>query len=202
MTILLPLPTATTQTGESGSSALGVMDQIITVFIIVSNHWSITVPCNSLETELGLQEGQVLEWLTGLIRWHVLELILQKSLESDLSGGSTLGGLHLLLRNPVLAIESIGGKTVSGGDDVAEVHILNERLNSLSLESLSLGHSLGNRKGGLLDSDNKDVTVRSGLGTIIEDLHDDGLLTSLTSLSEDDNSSGFNATKDTIVRTG
>lgn len=120
---------------------------MITVFTIVSNLWSITVPCNSLETELGLEEGQVLKWLTGLIRWHILELILEESLESDLSGGSTLGGFHLLLRNPVLAIESFGRKTVSGGDDVVEVHILNERLNSLSLEGLSLGHSLGDREG-------------------------------------------------------
>ena len=81
---------------------------------------------------------------------------------------------------------------------MAVVHILNEGLHSLSLSGLSLRHSLGDRERSLLDSHNQSVTVRSSLSAFVEHLDDDGLLTSLTSLSEDDNSSGFNATGGTI----
>lgn len=149
--------------------------------------------CNSLETELGLQEGQVLKRLTGLVGGHGLELILQESLESHLGSGSSLGGLHLLLADPGLAIERLAGKSVSGRDDVVEVHILDERLHSLSLGCLSLRHSLSDGQRGLLDTHNQGVTERSGLSALIENLHDDGLLSSLTSLSEHDDSSRLDA---------
>jgi hypothetical protein len=151
------------------------------------------IGCNSLETELCLQEDQVLKWLTRLISGDALELLLDHVLERDLSGGSSLRGLHLLLRNPSLAVESLGGESVSGGDDVVIVDILNEWLHSLSLESLLLRHSLGDVQRSLLDSHNKGVTVRSGLCSLIEHLNDDGLLTGLTSLSENADSSCLNA---------
>lgn len=151
------------------------------------------IGCNSLETELGLKEDQVLKWLTGLVSGDVLELLLHQVLEGHLGGSSTLRCLHLWLRNPVLAVESLSGESVSSGDDVVIVDILNERLHSLSLGSLLLGHSLGNVQRSLLDSHNKGVTVRSGLGTLIEDLNDDGLLSGLASLSEHTDSSCLNA---------
>jgi hypothetical protein len=149
--------------------------------------------CNSLETELGLKEDQVLKRLTGLIGGHRLELILHQGLESHLRGCSALGGLHLLLSDPSLAVESFTGESVPGRDNVAIVHILDERLHSLSLSGLSLRHSLGDGKGSLLDTHDKSVTVRSSLCSVIEDLYDHGLLTSLTSLGEDNDSSGFDA---------
>ena len=150
--------------------------------------------CNSLETELGLKEDNVLKRLAGLISRDRLELILNEGLESHLSGCSTFRGLHLLLRYPGLAVESLAGQSVSGGDDVTVVHILNERLHSLSLSGLSLRHSLGDGERGLLDSHDQSVTIRSSLCSVGENLHDNSLLTSLTSLGEDNNSSGLDAT--------
>ena len=94
--------------------------------------------CNSLETELGPEEDQVLKGFTGLISRNALELILDQSLEGKLGSGSSLRGLHLLLTNPRLAVEALAGESVSGGDDVIEVHILHERLNPLSLLGLLL----------------------------------------------------------------
>jgi len=155
--------------------------------------------CNSLETELSLKEDQVLKWLTGLISWHVLELVLQHGLERNLSGGSALWGLHLLLANPGLAVDGLAWESVSGWDDVVVVHVLSEWLNSLSLLGLLLRHSLGDIEWSLLDTHDQSVTEWSGLRALIENLNDDGLLTSLTSLGEHNNSSGFNATNGMII---
>ena len=73
------------------------------------------------------------------------------------------------------------------------VHVLNEWLHSLSLGCLSLGHSLGHGKGGLLDTHDEGMTVRSSLCAIIENFNDDGLLSSLSTLGEDDDSSSLDA---------
>jgi hypothetical protein len=150
--------------------------------------------CNSLETELSLEEDQVLKWLTRFVSGHVLELVLEHGLESNLGCGAALWSFHLCLANPTLAVEILAWKSVSGWDDVVVVHVLDERLDSLSLLSLLLRHSLSDWERSLLNTDNQSVTVRSRLGTLIEDLNDDGLLTSLASLSEHNDSSCFNAT--------
>ncbi len=105
-----------------------------------------------------------------------------------------------MLVDPVLAVESFAGKRVSGGDDVTVVHVLNEGLNSLSLSSLSLRHSLGNGKGGLLNSHDEGVTVWSSLCAVIEHLNDNSLLTSLSSLSENNDSSSLDATQEAIKK--
>lgn len=104
----------------------------------------------------------------------------------------------MLFADPALAVESLAGESVSGWDNVAVVHELNERLYSLSLRSLSLGHSLGNGEGSLLDTHDQSVTVRSGLSALIENLHDDSLLSSLTSLREHNNSTSFDATEEIL----
>ncbi len=150
--------------------------------------------CNSLETELSLEEDQVLKWLTRLVSGHVLELVLEHGLESNLGGSASLRSFHLCLANPALAIEGLAWKSVSSWDDVVVVHVLDERLDSLSLLGLLLRHSLSDRERSLLNTDNQSVTVRSGLSALIEYLYDDSLLTSLAPLSEHNNSSCFNAT--------
>ena len=141
--------------------------------MMLNNYLQYYALIHKLESEL-LEEPLV---VTSLV-------LLLENLADSLLGVLTLGGLiESLLGNG--GLEAIVVEVVTGGHDVAVVHTLDERLDLSAAGNLLLGVLASDLLGVSLNADNEGVTVGVRLGTLVERLDDDDLLTGLTTPSND-----------------
>ncbi len=100
----------------------------------------------------------------------------------------------------------LGRASVPGGEEMVQVKIFDERLNSSSLLDLLLAHGFSDSSGSSFDTSNESVAelsflMQGQLGmtrytnfvAFFGGLNDDTLLASKSSLEDDDDSSVFNA---------
>lgn len=78
------------------------------------------------------------------------------------------------------------GESVPGGHDVVVVDDLDEGLDASAGQNLTTSHSLGDRAGAAVDSNNDGVGEGTGLGGVLDGLNDNSLATSELTLGEDD----------------
>lgn len=111
-------------------------------------------------------------------------VLLLENLANSLLGVLTLRGLiESLLRDR--GLEAIVVEVVTGRHNVAVVHTLNERLDLSAAGNLLFGVLASDLLGVSLDANNESVTVRVSLGSLVERLDDNDLLTGLTTPSND-----------------
>lgn len=111
-------------------------------------------------------------------------VLLLEDLADSLLGVLTLRGLiESLLGNG--GLEAIVVEVVTGRHDVAVVHTLDEGLDLGAAGNLLLGVLASDHLGVSLNADNEGVTVGVRLGSLVERLDDDDLLTGLTTPSND-----------------
>jgi len=120
--------------------------------------------------------------------------IFEDALQFFLEFLSLISTTESFISNDSLKVE-FSTDLVSGGEDVVQVKIFDERLNSSSLLDLLLGHNLSDSSGGSFDTSDQSVTELSFFVAFFSGLDDDTLLASESSLEDDDDSSVFNARK-------
>lgn len=89
------------------------------------------------------------------------------------------------------SLQALELESVSGGEQVGVVDSLDERLDLRSPGNSLSTHRLGDLQGVLLDSGNNGVRVRPVLGTLVDLLDDDDLLSSLSSRKDDGDLAGL-----------
>ena len=128
--------------------------------------------------------------MSTLGNWHVSVLLLKSQLQLLLHFASLVSLGHLVISDNALEVD-FSSDYVSGGHQVVQIHVLDERLDIGLLLDLFLAHSLGHLSRVPFDSCHQSVGELSLLGTFFTSLDHDSLLAGLSSSQKHTHSSVF-----------